>query len=653
MLRLALAQTRSRRRVAGAASAAGVVAGGLAWYRWQHAERSKDTGDANQSPGSLADASLEVHDTNIEAAAGDGIPANATQAEDPTARFIIPYTPSSRLLDNRSDVLRLDETSMIVDDPSVGFSRSDNSYFLTQPSHVESLNTFTRFTHAQRSCSFFSMFEGYNGNRAAQFARRYLVDNLINSLNVLYDKYIPYSPEHVDNGADNGTSVPGSPPPEEVNQVVGDAFARLDEDLVYYPLQGFFENPSKRAAASTFEAARAGSSACITFYESDTRTLRVASVGNSKAVLGRKAGRRGAHARRGRTEDLYQAQALTATTDITNPEEMERLQTTSPYSAAELQRIFARKRPTRSFGDAALKWSLDVQKRMHDEYLGDAPHPHLLASHPSLTSSYLPRSSPLVTAQPIINSIQIQPGDFLIVASEPIWGALTDQEAVGLVGWWVNDRYPRYGPPKVGMGSTSPSYLSSRKGTSEPPSEEDYESPGSTLWNRFQLPKDGYEWNIRKTEELPVVNAPPLDIRQYDTARPHEYQHHTSDEPHEHHLHEDVDNPSHIPPSSSTSPSIPSAVLPSSFPSSSPSLPITTTGSPSKSLPKWTQWNWHPSNRTFINTDPNAATHLARNALGGADEDLRAALLGMSDTLAKQYRGDLVVSVIFFNDFED
>lgn len=636
----------------GAASAAGAVAGGLAWYRWQHTQRSKDMLDANPPPGSFADASLEVHDTNLEAGPGDSISANATRTEDPTARFIVPYTPTSRLLDNRSDVLRLDETSMIVDDPSVGFSRSDNTYYLTQPANVESLNTFTRFTHAQRNCSFFSMFEGYNGNRAAQFARTYLVDALIGSLNVLYDKYIPYSPEHVDNGAD-GSLVPGSPPPEEVNQVVGDTFVRLDEDLVYYPLQGFFEHPSKRAAASTFEAARAGTSACLTFYEAETRTLRVASVGNTKAVLGRKAGRRGAHVRRGgRTEDLYQAQALTTPTDITSSEELERLQTTSPYSTAELERMFARKRPTRSFGDAALKWSLDVQKRMHDEYLGDAPHPYLLASHPSLTSSYLPRSSPLVTAQPIINSVQIQPGDFLIVASEPIWGALTDQQAVGLVGWWVNDRYPRYGPPKVGMGSTSPSYISSRKGSSEPPSEEEYEPTGSTLWNRFQLPKDGYEWNVRKTEELPVVNAPSLAIRRYDTARPHEYQHHTSDEPDEHHPHEDVDNPSHILSSSPTSLSRPSPSHISSS-SSSPTPPTNTTSSPSRPLSKWTQWNWHPSNRTFINTDPNAATHLVRNALGGADEDLRAALLVMSDTLAKKYRGDLVVSVIFFNDLED
>jgi len=50
---------------------------------------------------------------------------------------------------------------------------------------------------------------------------------------------------------------------------------------------------------------------------------------------------------------------------------------------------------------------------------------------------------------------------------------------------------------------------------------------------------------------------------------------------------------------------------------------------------RYAQW---AAKKTFINTDGNVATHLARNALGGADTDLAKALLSMRAPRARTYR---------------
>jgi pyruvate dehydrogenase phosphatase len=42
--------------------------------------------------------------------------------------------------------------------------------------------------------------------------------------------------------------------------------------------------------------------------------------------------------------------------------------------------------------------------------------------------------------------------------------------------------------------------------------------------------------------------------------------------------------------------------------------------------------------KKFVNIDDNAATHLARNALGGADKDLLGGLLTLEAPMSRNYR---------------
>ncbi|KAJ8508011.1 hypothetical protein ONZ45_g9666 [Pleurotus djamor] len=54
--------------------------------------------------------------------------------------------------------------------------------------------------------------------------------------------------------------------------------------------------------------------------------------------------------------------------------------------------------------------------------------------------------------------------------------------------------------------------------------------------------------------------------------------------------------------------------------------------------------------KKFISVDNNVATHLARNALGGADGDLMSALLKLHPPFSARWRNDLSAIVVFFNE---
>ncbi|KAI5286774.1 hypothetical protein KEM54_006521 [Ascosphaera aggregata] len=64
------------------------------------------------------------------------------------------------------------------------------------------------------------------------------------------------------------------------------------------------------------------------------------------------------------------------------------------------------------------------------------------------------------------------------------------------------------------------------------------------------------------------------------------------------------------------------------------------------------QWDIVGTNR-FVVEDANAATHLARNALGGKNKDTLCALLTLVSPYSRRYRDDLTIQVIFFGNGQD
>lgn len=161
--------------------------------------------------------------------------------------------------------------------------------------------------------------------------------------------------------------------------------------------------------------AHSASGALLSLYESDTRLLRVALTGKSRAVLGRPQG-----------DGTYDVYPLTTDQDANNPAEQKRLNGLHPGEKIVTSgRVFGVPGgPTRCFGNAVYKWSVELQQRLHNEYLADAPLAEVT-------------KPPYFTAEPEVTTTTIQPGDFLIIGSKGLWNCLTNDEAVGLVGLWL------------------------------------------------------------------------------------------------------------------------------------------------------------------------------------------------------------------------
>jgi len=61
---------------------------------------------------------------------------------------------------------------------------------------------------------------------------------------------------------------------------------------------------------------------------------------------------------------------------------------------------------------------------------------------------------------------------------------------------------------------------------------------------------------------------------------------------------------------------------------------------------------WSDAADGFVVQDPNVATHLVRNALGGKNQEQVSALLTLPAPFSRRYRDDLTVQVIFFGNGE-
>jgi pyruvate dehydrogenase phosphatase len=156
----------------------------------------------------------------------------------------------------------------------------------------------------------------------------------------------------------------------------------------------------------------------VAFYDSNVRSLHVSVVGDSRAILGR----------RRKTDDgttIYDVHVLSADQNGKNPAEVARLEAAHPGETLFNERgRFLGWGITRSFGNGVLKWSRELQTFMQEKCLGDKPRDTV-------------KTPPYATAMPEITTTAIEPGDFMVMASDGLWDCLTNEEVVGLVGLWL------------------------------------------------------------------------------------------------------------------------------------------------------------------------------------------------------------------------
>ncbi|GLB35665.1 putative serine/threonine phosphatases, family 2C, catalytic domain [Lyophyllum shimeji] len=267
------------------------------------------------------------------------------------------------------------------------------------------------------SLTIFTLIDGYDGWENFSAVSFRLASTLLDGLLSVFAKYEPLA-EHAEVGTVPHVEPVLEPFDDAINRKIKDVFVDVDDSIVHRPFDFTSTPPSKSWVTAALGPALSGSSAIMALYDSEPRKLRIALTGNSRAVLGRPA-------RRKNGQKSYEVHVLTSDQTCDNPAEVARLRSQHPDEPLCSDGQVLGCGLTRAFGLAAYKWSREVQERLHREFFGEPP------LHDA-------KSPPYVIAEPEITSIEVKPGDFLVMASHGLWDSLTNEEAIGLVGLWLD-----------------------------------------------------------------------------------------------------------------------------------------------------------------------------------------------------------------------
>jgi pyruvate dehydrogenase phosphatase len=252
---------------------------------------------------------------------------------------------------------------------------------------------------------FWGVFDGHSGWTTSAKLRQLLISTVARELNTTYRTALT-------------NKISPLPRPEDIDLALKNAFINLDNEICLDSVDRLTKNPSKRLAAEILAPALSGSCALLSFYDAHSKTLRVACTGDSRAVLGRL---------NPSTKKWY-ATPLSEDQTGSNPNEAARMRAEHPGEDNVVRngRVLGNLEPTRAFGDAFYKWTRETQEKIKRHFFGRTP------------SQWL-RTPPYVTAEPVVCATAVEPknGDFMIMATDGLWEMLTNEEAVGLVGSWL------------------------------------------------------------------------------------------------------------------------------------------------------------------------------------------------------------------------
>ncbi|KAK4102934.1 protein serine/threonine phosphatase 2C [Parathielavia hyrcaniae] len=211
---------------------------------------------------------------------------------------------------------------------------------------------------------------------------------------------------------------------EAVQRAVARAFVSLDDSIIETALDTSQSAEPLQDKVRRLTPGYTGSCALLSIYDPVSSVLHVACTGVLRAVLGRK-----------RPDGTWEAIALSVDQTGRNADEVARLSREHPGEGNIVKdgRVLGLV-VSRAFGDG--RW----KRRFH----GPAP----------LTPKYDVRTPPFLTAEPVMTATKIDPGNpaFLIMATDGMWDSLSNQQAVDLVGKWLESS----GSGKEAMNPVSP-----------------------------------------------------------------------------------------------------------------------------------------------------------------------------------------------------
>lgn len=213
----------------------------------------------------------------------------------------------------------------------------------------------------------------------------------------------------------------GTATPEAIDAAITSAFLRLDGEIIDDGLKAMTDSQTPGEAVSRTAPARAGSCALLAVHDPVNSLLRVACVGDSRAVLGRRPSSGG---------DNKTWTTIELSSDQTgfNPDECARLAENHPGESKIIDPKSGRLMGiavTRAFGDHRWKWPTAAIERWASDYFGSGVRPHY-------------KTPPYMTAEPVITTTPVQKGDFVILASDGFWDRVSNEDAVECVSRWIN-----------------------------------------------------------------------------------------------------------------------------------------------------------------------------------------------------------------------
>ncbi|KAK8844684.1 hypothetical protein IAR55_006533 [Kwoniella newhampshirensis] len=228
--------------------------------------------------------------------------------------------------------------------------------------------------------------------------------------------------------------------PDNVTSTLQNAFVQLDDSISLTPVRliptlsqpvSAKADPSAPTPRQTFvalaEPAAAGACAVTALVDAEHDDLYVALVGDCRAVAGWQG-----------PDGRWRCDVLTEDQMGENPKEIARVQ--SEHPASERDTVIQRGRvqgglqPTRAFGDAVYKWTIDQNKVISDAFKAEGVKPR--AQRPwNFTPPYV-SGKPEVTYR----NLHTENGEklkFLIMATDGLWDRITSEEATLLLASYM------------------------------------------------------------------------------------------------------------------------------------------------------------------------------------------------------------------------
>ncbi|KAI3402299.2 PTC5 [Candida oxycetoniae] len=251
---------------------------------------------------------------------------------------------------------------------------------------------------------FFGVFDGHGGWTTSSKLRDQMINYVINELGTIYKPV---------QGEENLRYVPNS---ATIDQAIKNGFLKLDHEIVNKNIEKLLTDGNKAKAAELLMPALSGSCALLSFYDTNSKVLKVAVTGDSRAILG------------SFKNNHWTVRQLSIDQTGTNPTEVARIISEHPDEPKVIRngRVLGSLEPTRAFGDCRYKLPASIQERIYKQFFGKRLPNHL-------------SSPPYVTAEPVITSTKINPdnNEFLVMASDGLYEMLTNEEIVGLVVKWM------------------------------------------------------------------------------------------------------------------------------------------------------------------------------------------------------------------------